>query len=78
MKKVLYFWLGKGIAGFRLDAINHMFEHISMADEPLSGWTNDTESYDYLNHELTKDQVSYQRKLLNVYLPIFYLTAGNL
>lgn len=58
MEKVLNFWLEKGIAGFRVDAINHMFEHTSMDDEPLSGWTNDENSYDYVNHQYTKDQVS--------------------
>uniref|UniRef100_A0A1B0DP21 alpha-glucosidase n=1 Tax=Phlebotomus papatasi TaxID=29031 RepID=A0A1B0DP21_PHLPP len=54
MKEVLIFWLERGAAGFRLDAINHMFESPGLEDEPLSGW-GEPGSYDYLNHIHTKD-----------------------
>lgn len=41
MKKVLKFWLDKGVAGFRVDAITHMYEvqpaaDNSLPDEPFS------------------------------------------
>ncbi|KAJ8731785.1 hypothetical protein PYW08_014515 [Mythimna loreyi] len=60
MKEVLRFWLSKGVSGFRVDAVNMMYEVVNAdgtyPDEPLSGNTNDTASYDYLNHLYTKDQ----------------------
>uniref|UniRef100_A0A336M3M6 alpha-glucosidase n=1 Tax=Culicoides sonorensis TaxID=179676 RepID=A0A336M3M6_CULSO len=56
MTNVLKFYLDKGIDGFRLDAINHMYEDIQFRNEPLSNWTNDPNSYDYLLHIYTKDQ----------------------
>ncbi|XP_058449987.1 alpha-glucosidase-like [Malaya genurostris] len=54
MTKMLFFWLDKGVDGFRLDAINHLFEDEDLRDEPLSGNGNPGE-YDYLNHIYTKD-----------------------
>lgn len=61
MKKVLKFWLDKGVAGFRVDAITHMYELAaaadnSLPDEPVSGNTNDTSDYQYLRHIYTTDQ----------------------
>lgn len=43
------------MAGFRIDAVSHIFE-TGLEDEPLSG--NDVNSYEYgyLNHIYTKDQ----------------------
>lgn len=64
MKDVLRFWLNKGIAGFRVDAINHMFEHIGMQDEPRSFYTDDVDNYEYLAHIYTKDQVCLIAKVL--------------
>lgn len=55
MKNVLSFWLKKGASGFRIDAINHLYEIESLNDEPLSGTTKDKNSYGYLNHIYTKD-----------------------
>lgn len=57
MKNVLIFWLISGADGFRIDAINHMFEAEGLPDEPWAGWTNDTNSYGYTQHIYTKDQV---------------------
>lgn len=61
MKNVIRFWLDKGVAGFRVDAIAHLFEVDKelfggkYPDEPLSGWTDDPDNYDYLDHIYTKD-----------------------
>lgn len=55
MKNVIRFWLKKGAAGFRIDAINHLFEVEDLRDEPLSGWTDDPNSYAYTHHHYTKD-----------------------
>lgn len=71
MKNVLRFWLKKGAGGFRIDAVNHLFEVADLRDEPLSGWTNDPYSYAYTDHHYTKDldemyDMVYQwRKVLN-------------
>ena len=40
MFDVLRFWLDKGVAGFRLDAIPSLFEDPAMRDEPETGGTN--------------------------------------
>jgi alpha-glucosidase len=61
MKDVLRFWLGKGIAGFRIDAVWCLFEVAKDAsgnfpDEPVSGNTIDTDNPDYLRHIYTQDQ----------------------
>ncbi|KAJ8732985.1 hypothetical protein PYW07_015584 [Mythimna separata] len=60
MKEVLRFWLRKGVSGFRVDAVNMMYEVVNSdgtyPDEPPSGTTTDTGSYDYLLHPYTKDQ----------------------
>ncbi|CAH0689934.1 unnamed protein product, partial [Chilo suppressalis] len=61
MKNVIRFWLDKGVAGFRVDAINHLFEVDKelfggkYPDEPRTG-SEDPDSYDYLHHIYTKDQ----------------------
>lgn len=56
MENVMQFWLGKGVDGFRLDAINHMFETESLPDEEVYP---DVEGYDSLNHIHTKDLVCF-------------------
>lgn len=60
-QNVLRFWLDRGVAGFRIDAVQHLFEIAAdqngrIADEPISGNTNDTDDYGYLNHIYTVDQ----------------------
>lgn len=55
------FWLKKGVAGFRIDAVPHMFEvgassNGSLPNEPLSGTTDDPSSWNYLTHTYTVDQ----------------------
>ncbi|XP_035778651.1 maltase 2-like [Anopheles albimanus] len=53
MTAMLSFWLDKGVDGFRLDAINHMFEDVQLRDEPPG--SGPPGSYDVLDHIYTKD-----------------------
>ncbi|XP_037961163.1 maltase 2-like isoform X2 [Teleopsis dalmanni] len=70
---VMYFWLDKGVSGFRVDAVNHLFEVPELSDEPLSGKTSDKNSYEYTKHIYTKDlpevneMVQHWRLLLDDY-----------
>ncbi|XP_063708467.1 maltase A1-like [Culicoides brevitarsis] len=61
MKDILRFWLDKGVAGFRCDAVYHLFEVApdsegNFPDEPPSGKCDDPESFCYLNHIYVTDQ----------------------
>ena len=58
MNEIIRFWLARGVAGFRVDAVNHLFENADLADEPETGTDNDMNSYGYLHHYHTKDLVS--------------------
>ncbi len=40
MYDVLRFWMQKGVAGFRLDAVTHLFEDPALRDEPITSGTN--------------------------------------
>lgn len=61
MKDVIRFWLGKGVSGFRVDAIPTLFEIApdsrgNLPDEPKSGNPNcDKNDFCYLNHIYTND-----------------------
>ena len=55
MSEVLNYYMTKGVAGFRLDAINHMFETKSLPDEPRNEFVSDPDSYEYYVHIHTKD-----------------------
>lgn len=61
MKNVLRFWLARGVAGFRCDAVLVMFEkELNKTsglydDEPRSNNCNDSQSHCYLNHIYTQD-----------------------
>ncbi|XP_012267100.2 maltase 2-like [Athalia rosae] len=56
MRDVLSFWLKRGVDGFRIDAINQMFENEELEDEPPSNEENATAgSYNSLNHTFTCD-----------------------
>lgn len=61
MKDVLLFWLDLGVDGFRVDSVGCMYEVLpdengDFPDEPLSGTTNDTEDFAYLQHIYTIDR----------------------
>jgi alpha-glucosidase len=61
MKNVLRFWLDKGVAGFRIDAVPNLFEVDKDAsgnypDEPKSNNTGDPDDPAYLTHIYTQDQ----------------------
>ncbi|XP_004530246.1 maltase 2 [Ceratitis capitata] len=73
MDEVMRFWLDKGVNGFRIDAINHLFEDAELRDEPLTGKTDDKHSYEYTEHVYTKDlpevmsMLQHWRKLVDDY-----------
>lgn len=50
MKNILKFWLEQGVDGFRIDAINHMFETEGLPDEAYIDINGDKTSYTNLNH----------------------------
>ncbi|XP_043479565.1 alpha-glucosidase-like [Leptopilina heterotoma] len=73
MTDVLKFWMDRGADGFRIDAVNHMFEDVRMLDEPRNNNNVPIDDYDSLDHIYTKDQIeTYEvikawRNMLNQY-----------
>ena len=56
MRNVLTFWLKRGVDGFRIDAINYMFEDTRLLDEPSANRTDiPADDYDSLVHVYTRD-----------------------
>ncbi|XP_055681560.1 maltase 2-like isoform X2 [Lutzomyia longipalpis] len=55
MDRILLFWLEKGVDGFRIDAVNHLFEVDDYRDEPQTGTESDPKSYAFTHHYYTKD-----------------------
>ncbi|XP_014208338.1 maltase 1-like [Copidosoma floridanum] len=56
MEEIIKFWLSKGIDGFRVDAIPHVYEKDGLPDEPRSNDQQASErDYNYLDHIYTKD-----------------------
>lgn len=72
MEEVLKFWLRKGVSGFRVDAINHLFEVPDLKNEPVSGRINDSSAYDYLDHIFTKDLVNLVIFVLHLFIYFLY------
>lgn len=61
MKDVLRLWLGRGVSGFRIDAVPYLFEILPDAngnyiDEPESGECTDFNNPCYLKHMYTQNQ----------------------
>ncbi|XP_034475196.1 maltase 1 [Drosophila innubila] len=73
MDDILIYWLNRGVAGFRIDAVIYVFEDKDLRDEPLSGTTSDPNSVDYLQHIYTRNQaecyplIQHWRQLLDNY-----------
>lgn len=59
MKDVLTYWLDMGADGFRIDAINHMFETEGFPDEPINPNQPDPNDYGYTEKIHTKDRVRF-------------------
>lgn len=55
MTDVLYYWIDKGADGFRIDAINHMFEEVGFPNETLTHPQNDPTLYASYYHNNTRD-----------------------
>ncbi|XP_055540588.1 maltase 2-like [Wyeomyia smithii] len=55
MTEMMEFWFDKGVDGFRIDAINHAYEHPDFLDEPL---IDETEPlfYENMHHIYTMNQ----------------------
>lgn len=58
MKDVLTYWLDMGADGFRIDAINHMFETVGFPDEPINENQPDPNDYGRTEKIHTKDLVN--------------------
>ncbi|XP_063989158.1 maltase 2-like [Diachasmimorpha longicaudata] len=58
IEAALTFWLDHGVDGFRIDAINYLFEDTEYPDEPEL-WKPDlpADDYDRLDHIYSRDQV---------------------
>ena len=61
MKNVMRFWLAKGIAGFRIDAVPFLFEkdmdrYNNYPDEPVVASCPNPDDYCHLQHIYTNDQ----------------------
>lgn len=58
MMETLKYWLEQGADGFRIDAINHMFETVGLPNELYVDENGDKSSYDNLIHNHTMNLVS--------------------
>ncbi|CAL7944760.1 unnamed protein product [Xylocopa violacea] len=56
MKNVVRFWLERGVDGVRVDSAIFLIEDTRYLDEPVSGLTNNSNLYAYLNHIYTTNQ----------------------
>lgn len=73
MVNILWFWMEKGADGFRVDAINHLFEVEEPIDEPESGKVTDSKDHEFLDHiytmnlDETFEMVYYFRSILDLF-----------
>lgn len=56
LKDILEFWMDKGISGFRFDALKHLFENITFADEPYLKGKEGSLLYNDIDHIYIIDQ----------------------
>jgi alpha-glucosidase len=74
MFDAMRFWLDRGVAGFRLDAIDTLFEDPSLKNEPLTGRL-DPSGFPEANHTLTSglpevhDVLRRMRTMIDSYAP---------
>uniref|UniRef100_A0A182NKC5 alpha-glucosidase n=1 Tax=Anopheles dirus TaxID=7168 RepID=A0A182NKC5_9DIPT len=67
---ILRFWMERGASGFRVDAVNHMFEDALFRDEPIND-PSDPLSYGYTHHIYTNnlletyDVIGHWRKVID-------------
>ena len=58
-QKIFKFWIDKGVAGFRLDAVKHFFEDAHFRDEPVISQSvfnrTKTPGYNDLKHIYTSN-----------------------
>ncbi|XP_039437600.1 maltase 1-like [Culex pipiens pallens] len=70
--EILRFWMGKGASGFRVDAVNHMFEDAEFRDEPVVD-PSDPLRYGYTNLMYTNslletyDVIGHWRRVIDDY-----------
>ncbi len=66
MKKVLEFWLERGVGGFRVDAIDHIFKDPEFRNEPANpNYNPQTDHpYDSLRHIYSRNQWTELKELL--------------
>jgi len=56
-KDIMEFWLDKGVAGFRFDAVQFLYESETLLDEPVIGYkTYGSKNVIILDHIYTNDQ----------------------
>lgn len=79
MKDIMSFWLDLDVAGFRVDAFNHMFEDPQFRDEPTNSWANEN-TYDYTTHIYTKDLVYFGQiekfNFVNYFVELIYIARS--
>jgi alpha-glucosidase len=53
LKKILQFWLDRGVDGFRMDAVSHLFEDKDYSDEKVT--SSGGGGYDSVDHSMTNN-----------------------
>lgn len=76
MLDVLEYWLKEGADGFRIDAINHMFETDGLPNEVYVNENEDKSLYDNLIHNHTMNLVSSMSQILLVDLFIRFISPN--